>query len=102
MNELAKRDKKIQQLRNHTTELENLLNNNSRDIHKKEKTNKYLTNVKNKFKEYDNLLLELKDRQLNYFNTLKLYLESLNQEENADKIKEDLEEIEREIKKLKN
>ena len=102
MNELVKRDKKIQQLRNHIDELENLLNNNHRDIDKKEKTNKYLTNVKNKFKEYNESLSNLKNEQLNYFNTLKLYLQSLNHEQNNDKIKEDLDEIEREIKKLKN
>jgi seryl-tRNA synthetase len=101
MNELAKRDKKIRQLKNHVDELENLLNNNSRDIHKKEKTNKYLTNVKNKFKEYDESLLNLKNNQLNYFNTLKLYLQSLNEEEKYDEIQKDLDEIEIEIKKIK-
>jgi hypothetical protein len=101
MNELVKRDKKIQQLRNHIDELENLLNNNHKDIDKKEKTNKYLTNVKNKFKEYNESLSNLNNEQLNYFNTLKLYLQSLNQEENNDKIREDLDEIEREIKKIK-
>jgi hypothetical protein len=101
MNELVKYDKKIQQLRNHIDELQNLLNNNSRDIHKKEKTNKYLTNVKNKFKEYDESLLNLKTQQLNYFNTLKLYLQSLNQEENIDEIQRDLDEIETEIQKFK-
>jgi seryl-tRNA synthetase len=101
MNELVKYDKKIQQLRNHIDELHNLLNNNSRDIHKKEKTNKYLTNVKNKFKEYDESLLNLKTQQLNYFNTLKLYLQSLNSEENIDEIQRDLDEIETEIQKFK-
>ena len=101
MNELVKRDKKIRQLRNHVDELENLLNNNSRDIHKKEKTNKYLTNVKNKFKEYDESLLNLKKQQINYFNTLKLYLQSLNKEENVDEIQRDLDEIEKEIEKFK-
>jgi len=101
MNELVKYDKKIQQLRNHIDELQNLLNNNSRDIHKKEKTNKYLTNVKNKFKEYDESLLNLKTQQLNYFNTLKLYLQSLNSEENIDEIQRDLDEIETEIQKFK-
>jgi seryl-tRNA synthetase len=100
MNELAKNDKKIQQLKNHIDELQHLLNNNSRDIHKKEKTNKYLINVKNKFKEYDESLLNLKQQQLNYFNTLKLYLQSLNQEENNDEIQIDLNNIEREIEKL--
>lgn len=100
MNELVKHDKKIQQLKNHINELENLLNNNSRDIHKKEKTNKYLTNVKNKFKEYDESLLNLKRQQLNYFNTLKLYLQSLNHQENIDEIQNDLNEIEREITKF--
>lgn len=101
MNELAKHDKKIQQLRNHIGELQNLLNNNSRDIHKKEKTNKHLTNVKNKFKEYDESLLNLKEQQLNYFNTLKMYLQSLNHEENMDEIQMDLNEIEREIEKFR-
>lgn len=101
MNELAKRDRKIRQLRNHVDELKNLLNNNSRDIHKKEKTNKYLTNVKNKFKEYDESLLNLKNDQLNYFSTLKLYLQSLNSEENIDEIQRDLDEIETEIQKFK-
>lgn len=101
MNDLAKRDKKIQQLHNHISELEKLLKNNSREIHKKEKTNKYLTNVKNKFKEYDESLLNLKTQQLNYFNTLKLYLQSLNSEENIDEIQRDLDEIETEIQKFK-
>ena len=101
MNELVKHDKKIKQLKNHINELENLLNNNSRDIHKKEKTNKYLTNVKNKFKEYDESLLNLKKQQINYFNTLKLYLQSLNKEENVDEIQRDLDEIEKEIEKIK-
>jgi hypothetical protein len=101
MNELANHDKKIQQLKNHIDELQNLLNNNSRDIYKKEKTNKYLTNVKNKFKEYDESLLNLKEQQLNYFNTLKMYLQSLNQQENMDEIQMDLNEIEREIEKFR-
>jgi seryl-tRNA synthetase len=101
MNELAKHDKKIQQLKNHIDELQNLLNNNSRDIHKKEKTNKYLTNVKRQFKEYDESLLNLKQQQLNYFNTLKIYLQSFNQGENIDEIQMDLNEIEREIEKFR-
>jgi hypothetical protein len=100
MSEIAKRDIKIQQLRKHMDELEKLLNNNSRDIHKKEKTNKYLINVKNNFKEYNESLLNLKTDQLNYFNALKLYLQSLDKEENIDEIQRDLVEIEKEIKKL--
>lgn len=100
MNELAKRDRKIQQLNNHIEELEKLIKNNYRDIHKKEKTNKYLTNVKNQFKEYDDALNNLKQQQLNSFNSLKLYLQSLDQEEYADEIRIDLNEIEKEIKKL--
>lgn len=100
MSKIAKRDIKIQQLQKHMYELENLLNNNSRDIHKKEKTNKYLTNVKNNFKEYHESLLNLKTDQLNYFNALKLYLQSLDKEENIDEIQRDLAEIEKEIKKL--
>lgn len=99
MNELAKTDRKIQQLKNHIGELHKILNNNSSDIVKKEKTNKYLTNVKNKFKEYEESLSNLKNEQLNYFNTLKIYLQSLN-EENDENIKSDLEEIEREIERL--
>ena len=95
MDELAKTDRQIQQLKNHITELQKILNTNSTDIVKKEKTNKHLTNVKNKFKEYNKSLLDLKSEQLNYFNTLKLYLQSLN-EENNDNIKFDLEEIENE------
>lgn len=100
MNELAKHDKKIQQLRNHIDELQKLLNNNSRDIHKKEKTNKYLTNIKKQFKEYDDKLNNLKQKQLNFFNSLKLYLQSLDQEEYSDEIERDLNEIEKEIKKI--
>jgi seryl-tRNA synthetase len=103
MDELAKTDRKIQQLKNHIGELQKILNNNSTDIVKKEKTNKYLTNVKNKFKEYNESLSNLKSEQLNYFNTLKLYLQSLNGEnqENDDNIKYDLEEIEKEIEMLR-
>lgn len=100
MDELAKTDRKIQQLQNHIGELQKILNNNSSDIVKKEKTNKYLTNVKHKFKEYEESLSNLKNEQLNYFNTLKLYLQSLN-EENDENIKSDLEEIEREIEMLR-
>jgi seryl-tRNA synthetase len=103
MNELVKTDRKIQQLKNHIGELQKILNNNSSDIVKKEKTNKYLTNVKHKFKEYEESLSNLKNEQLNYFNTLKLYLQSLNEEneENEENIKSDLEEIEREIEMLR-
>jgi hypothetical protein len=101
MNELAKRDKKIQQVYNHISELENLLKNNSRDIYKKEKSNKYLTTVKNKFKEYDDSLNNLKEQQLNSFNALKLYLQSLNYEDYTDEIQFDLNEIEKEIQKIR-
>jgi seryl-tRNA synthetase len=100
MDELAKTDRKIQQLKNHISELQKILNNNSSNIIQKEKTNKYLTNVKNKFKEYEESLLTLKSEQLNYFNSLKLYLQSLN-EENYDNIKSDLEEIEKEMETLR-
>lgn len=101
MNELAKRDKQIQQIHNHISELEKLLKNNSININKKEKTNKYLANVKRQFKEYDEELNNLKEKQINSFNSLKLYLQSLNQEEYTDKIQDDLNEIEREIEKIK-
>jgi protein subunit release factor A len=101
MNDLAKRDKKIQQLHNHISELEKLLKNNSREIHKKEKTNKYLSNVKNQFKEYDDVLNNLKEQQLNSFNSLKLYLQAINDEEYSEQIQQDLNEIEREIEKFK-
>ena len=100
MNQLANRDKKIQQLYNHVEELQNLLKNNSRDIHKKEKTNKYLSNVKKQFKEYDDSLYNLKEQQLNSFNSLKLYLQSINEEEYKNEIQSDLNKIEREIEKL--
>jgi seryl-tRNA synthetase len=100
MYQLAKRDKKIQQLYNHVEELQNLLKNNSRDIHKKEKTNKYLSDVKKQFKEYDDSLYNLKEQQLNSFNSLKLYLQSLNEEEYENEIQSDLNEIEREIEKI--
>ena len=100
INELSKTDIKIQQLKSHISELQKILNNNSVDIVEKEKTNKYLTNVKNKFKEYEESLSNLKRDQLNYFNTLKLYLQSLN-EENYENVKLDLEEIEREIETLR-
>ena len=101
MNQLANRDKKIQQLHNHISELEKLLKNNSREIHKKEKTNKYLANVKNQFKEYDDVLNNLKEQQLNSFNSLKLYLQSINDEEYSEQIQQDLNEIEGEIEKFK-
>lgn len=101
MNQLAKRDKKIQQLYNHVEELQHLLKNNSRDIHKKEKTNKYLSDVKKQFKEYDDSLYNLKEKQLNSFNSLKLYLQSINEEEYNNEIQSDLNEIEREIEKLR-
>jgi hypothetical protein len=101
MNELAKRDKKMQQVYNHISELEILLKNNSRDIHKKEKSNKYLTIVKNKFKEYDDSMNNLKEQQLNSFNALKLYLQSLKHEDYANEIEFDLNEIEKEIEKIR-
>jgi hypothetical protein len=101
MNELAKRDKKIRQLYEHVEELKKLLNNNSKNIHKKEKSNKYLSNVKKQFKEYDDELHNLKEQQLNSFNSLKLYLQSLNQEEYRNEINSDLDEIEKEIEKLR-
>lgn len=100
MDKLAKRDKKIQQLNHHIEELQKLIKNNSKNIHKKEKTNKYLTNVKKQFKEYDDKLNNLKQKQLNFFNSLKLYLQSLDQEEYSDEIERDLNEIEKEIKKI--
>ena len=98
MNNLAKRDKKIQQLESHIFELKKLLKNNSKEIHEKEKSNKYLTNVKGQFKEYDDALDNLKQKQLNYFNTLKLYLQTLEQEE---QIQQDLDEIENEMSKIR-
>lgn len=101
MNQLVKRDKKIQQLYDHVEELQKLLKNNSRDINKKEKSNKYLTDVKKQFKEYDETLNNLKEQQLNSFNSLKLYLQSLNQEEYGNQIQSDLDEIEKEIEKLR-
>jgi hypothetical protein len=101
MNELAKHDKKMQQLYNHINELENLLKNNSKEIHKKEKTNKYLKNIKKQFKEYDDALYNLKEKQLNSFNALKLYLQSLNDEEYINEIQDDLNDIEKEIKKIR-
>ena len=100
MNELVKRDKKIQQLQEHMSELEKMLKNNSKNIHTKEKTNKYLTNVKNNFKKYDETINNLKDQQLNSFNSLKIYLQSLSQEDNSDEIQNDINEIEGEIKKI--
>jgi hypothetical protein len=101
MIQLAKHDKKIQQLNHHILELENLLKNNSSDISKKEKSNKYLTNVKKQFKEYDDAFYNLKEKQLNSFNALKVYLQSLNEEEYINEIQSDINEIEREIDKFK-
>lgn len=100
MNELAKRDRQIQQLYRHMEELENLLKTNYKNIHTKEKTNKHLSDIKKQFKEYDDSLKNLKEQQLKSFNSLKLYLQSLNPEEYGDEILADLEEIERETKKL--
>lgn len=101
MNELAKHDKKMQQVYNHINELENLLKNNSKEIHKKEKSNKYLKNIKSQFKEYDDALNNLKEKQINSFNALKLYLQSLNEEEYVNEIQDDLTAIEQEIRKIR-
>lgn len=100
MNELAKHDKKIEQLYTHINELENLLKNNSQEIYKKEKSNKYLKNIKAQFKEYDDTLHKLKEKQLNSFNALKFYLQSMNDKEYINEIQDDLNEIEKEIKKI--
>ena len=101
MDELVKRDKKIQQLYNHIGELENLLKNNSKEIQKKEKSNKYLKNVKTKFKEYDENLNNLRETQLKSFNSLKIYLQSLNDIEHKNEIQNDLNIIEKEMAKIR-
>jgi gas vesicle protein len=97
MNTLARRDKQLRQISSHIHELNELLQNNSRDIHEKEKSNKYLSNLKNQFKEYEETMNNLKERQIESFNTLKQYLKTLEPSENID---DELNEIEREINKL--
>ena len=78
MNQLAKRDKQLRQISSHIEELNNLLRMNSRDINEKEKSNKYLSNVKTQFKEYEDFTKDLTKRQMNSFDSLKKYLQTLD------------------------
>jgi len=99
LKKLAKRDKAIRQITKHLDGLNELLNKNIKEISKKEKTNKYLSNVKNQFKEYEKTIKNANEEQLRLFNILKIHLEDLKNKKNElkESIENDLIEIEKEI-----
>lgn len=102
---LAIRDKKIRQLENHIESLNKLLDENSRSIEDKAKTNKYLLRVKHKFKEYDETINNIKIQQIESLKLLKNYLLLLKDnteldENDIENIESDLKDINSELEKI--
>lgn len=103
---LAERDMRLSQIESLITNKKMLLVKKRKDLDEKEKSNEYLSGVKQDYNKYYNYIVEQKQQQLNTLNILKEYLDDLSQTEKlVDRqlytVKHDRKDILNEIDKIK-